>query len=43
MLTPQGSHLASHEELQRLVQEHSQYSQTWNPSHKSGTLPTTKN
>ena len=27
MLTPQGSFLASHEEFQRLVQEHSHYSQ----------------
>lgn len=27
MLTPQASLLASHEEFQRLVQEHSQYSQ----------------
>jgi uncharacterized protein YdcH (DUF465 family) len=27
MLTPRDSHLAGHEEFQRLVQEHSQYSQ----------------
>jgi len=27
MLTPRGQLLASHEEFQRLVQEHSQYSQ----------------
>jgi hypothetical protein len=28
MLTPQGSFLAGHEEFQRLVQEHSPYSQS---------------
>jgi uncharacterized protein len=27
MLTPRDSHLAGHEEFQRLIQEHSQYSQ----------------
>ncbi|MGA7686874.1 MAG: DUF465 domain-containing protein [Terriglobales bacterium] len=27
MLTPRDSHLAGHEDFQRLVQEHSQYSQ----------------